>query len=363
MTLHSGMQLPEAYVINKFYQFAGAPKYNRYTKTYQASCPICREGKSWLKKRRCYYIPNRNNVFCHNCGWNGTAYKWVKEVTGLSYNEIMQDSLNYETFDCNKNTSIDADAIESSATLPGDCINLFDEQQIKFYNNNEIVAKAVEYIQHRRLDVAINKPEALYLCFDKEQKTGHDKRIIIPFVDNNGKIIFYQSRSFLQNADDALPKYLSKAGGDRSLFNINKLDAATHNVFVFEGPFNAFFSKNSVAVGGIQERSMMLFSNKQQEQIDVYCKFYDVVWVLDSQWIDNASYLKTQKLIEMKQKVFIWPKQIGAKCKDFNDVCMALSINEVPPHFILKNTYEGVQAQLLLSSMRHNTSMPMMSAT
>lgn len=356
------MQLPEAYVVNKFYQFAGAPKYNRYTKTYQASCPICREGKSWLKKRRCYYIPNHNNVFCHNCGWNGTAYKWVKEVTGLSYNEIMLDSLNYETFDCNKSNAEETTAFEAAPTLPGDCINLFDEQQVKFYKDNDIVAKAVQYIEHRKLHQAINKPDALYLCFDKEQKTGHDKRIVIPFVDCNGKIIFYQSRSFLQNPDDVLPKYLSKAGGDRSLFNINKLDASATTMFVFEGPFNAFFCKNSVAVGGIQERSMMLFSNKQQEQIDVYCKFYDVVWVLDSQWIDNASYLKTQKLIEMKQKVFIWPKLIGMKCKDFNDVCMALNTKEIPPHFILKNTYEGVQAQLMLSSMRQNTSMPVVSA-
>lgn len=346
------MQLPEAYVVNKFYQHAGAPKYNRFTKTYQGSCPICREGKSWLKKRRLYYIPGRNNIFCHNCGWTGTAYKWVKEVTGLTYNEIMLDSLNYETFDCNNPTSVNVEKVPEQPTLPGDCINLFDAQQVNFYKNNDVVVKAVDYIKHRKLDVAANKPDALYLCFDREQKTGHDKRIVIPFVDHANKIVFYQSRSFLQDPNDVLPKYLSKAGGDRSLFNVNRLDASLPTVFVFEGPFNAFFCKNSVAVGGIQERSMMLFSNKQQEQIDVYCKFYNVVWVLDSQWIDKASYLKTQKLIEMKQKVFIWPHNIGTKYKDFNDVCMALDLKEISPQFILKNSFEGIQAQMLMSQMQ-----------
>jgi hypothetical protein len=344
------MQLPEAYVISKFYQFAGAPKYNRFTKTYQASCPVCREGKSWLKKRRLYYIPDRNNVFCHNCGWNSSAYKWIKEVTGLPYNEIMLDSLNYETFDCNTAVAAISGFIETP-TLPGDCINLFDEMQINFYRNNDVVSKAVEYIKHRRLDVAVNRPDSLYLCIDRDQTTGHHHRIVIPFVDMINKIVFYQSRSFLQDVNDELPKYLSKTGGDRALFNINKLQPNYTNAFVFEGPLNAFFCKNSIAVGGIQEKSMMLFSNKQQEQIDMYCKFFDIIWVLDSQWIDKASFFKTQKLIQMKQKVFIWPKTIGIKYKDFNDVCIALNLNEIAPQFIQKNTFEGLQAQLMVSQI------------
>ncbi len=50
------MVLPEAYVIQKFYQFAGSPKYNRLTKTYQGGCPVCREGKSWGRKKRLFYV-------------------------------------------------------------------------------------------------------------------------------------------------------------------------------------------------------------------------------------------------------------------------------------------------------------------
>lgn len=339
------MQLPESYVTNKFYQFAGSPKYNRFTKTYQASCPICREGKSWLKKRRLYYIPEHNSVFCHNCGWKSTPYVWIKQVTGLSFNEIMLDSLNYETIDVNK--SADVAFMADVPTLPGDCINLYNEAQNAFYKDNEVVQKAVQYIQKRRLHVAVNKPDSLYLCFDRMQT--HDKRIIIPFFDCNNKIIFYQSRGFLENDDR--PKYLSKVCSERSLFNMNKIDSSNENIFVFEGPINAFFVKNSTAVGGIQDRSSMLFTNLQASQIDLFGKFYNLIWVLDSQWIDLASHNKTKKLIEMNQRVFIWPENVGKKFKDFNDICVALQMNEISSKFILDNTFEGFAAQIALSSI------------
>jgi len=64
------MILPEAYIVQKFYQYAGRPKYNRLAKTYQGGCPICREGKSWGKKRRLFYVTTDNFLHCHNCGWH-----------------------------------------------------------------------------------------------------------------------------------------------------------------------------------------------------------------------------------------------------------------------------------------------------
>lgn len=335
------MILPESYIVSKFYLFAGAAKYNRFAKTYVASCPICREGKSWLKKQRLNYVVDRNNIHCFNCGWTGTPYRWIKEVSGLSRAEIIEDSLSYETYDANKSNT--AAPQRPIPTLPGDCVNLFDNAQVEFYRGNEIVQQAVEYINKRRLNDAVNKPSALYVCFDKF--SAHNNRLIIPFIDSSNKIVFYQSRGFLPT--DTKPKYLSKCGGERSIFNLNKLSEHDQHVFVFEGPINACFMKNSVAIGGIQEDSMQLFSTKQAEQMDMYCKFYQIVWILDSQWVDRASYKKTQKLIEMNQRVFIWPKELK-RYKDFNDICIAFKLNEVSPQMVLNNTFEGSEAREVL---------------
>ena len=52
--------IPEEYIIQKFYQFSGNPTYNKFTNVYNGSCPICREGKSWGRKRRLFFIPKDN---------------------------------------------------------------------------------------------------------------------------------------------------------------------------------------------------------------------------------------------------------------------------------------------------------------
>jgi len=88
--------LPQEYIIQKFYQYAGYPKHKKITNTYEAGCPICREGKSWLKKRRCYYVVDNNIICCHNCGWYSDPIKWIIEVSRQSYGEILNEIKTYD---------------------------------------------------------------------------------------------------------------------------------------------------------------------------------------------------------------------------------------------------------------------------
>ena len=85
------ISLPEDFVILKFFELGFYPKYNKFNNVYQCSCPICREGKSLGKKRRCYYIPKNENIFCHNCGWSGKPFRWIKEVSKCSDNDIIKE--------------------------------------------------------------------------------------------------------------------------------------------------------------------------------------------------------------------------------------------------------------------------------
>jgi len=337
------MNLPEQYVVNIFYKYAGSPRYNRLTKNYQGSCPICREGKSWLKKQRLYYIVKSQRLFCHNCGWSGTPYRWIRDVSGMSREEILANSREFDDTFVEK-TETNKHFV--TPTLPGDCINLYDKAQIDFYKDNKDIQRAVKYLHDRRIFTATNRPPSIYYC--RNDFTHHD-RIVIPFFDAQEKIIFYQTRSI--SPTDPRPKYLGKIDGEKSLFNINNITPDLDCVFVLEGPFNAFFVKNSVAVGGIQDNSNTLFAPRQKQQIKLLEKFYKIIWVLDSQWIDSAGYRKTKILIEQKQNVFIWPRAIGLRYKDFNDMCVDLSVDHVQPQFIIDNTYNSAEAEIVLSQI------------
>lgn len=345
------MILPEAYIVQKFYQYAGQPKYNRLAKTYQGGCPVCREGKSWGKKRRLFYVVKENFLHCHNCGWHSNPVNWIVEVSSMTIGDIYKEAEEYDYIPediTSKDLNLAVKKVLSNS-LPEDSINLYDEGQIKYYKANAIVQTALNYIKKRKLDTAINKSKGLYISL--KDKT-HKNRLIIPFYDTDGKIIFYQSRTIIENRKLNLPKYLGKVNSDKSLFNIDKIKEDIDQIFIIEGPIDAFFIENGVAVAGINENSDTLFTSLQKSQINKF-PFHERIIALDSQWQDKASLNKTKVLIDKGYKVFIWPKKFGEKFKDFNDMCLALNIEKVPTKFITDNSFKGLEGLVKLSQIRY----------
>ena len=341
------MVLPEAYIVQKFYQYAGKPKYNRLTKTYQGGCPICREGKSWGKKRRLFYVIKDNFFHCHNCGWHSNPTNWIIEVSSLTFEEVLEESKDYDILPKDVNEKEINEYVKRifSQKLPDDSINLFDDTQLKFYNSNPIVQTAVKYIKDRMLDTACNKPKSLYVSL--KDKT-HKNRLVIPFWNLNNKIIHYQTRTLLKNDEKFKPKYLSKINSDKSVFNIDKVTEELDKIYIFEGPIDACFAVNGVAVAGITENSSSLYTKLQYDQLNKF-PFHERVIVLDSQWQDQASKNKTKILLDVGVKVCIWPKKLGKRYKDFNELVIDNKINKVPPKIIDENTYTGLMGRVVLS--------------
>ena len=83
--------VPQEYIVEKFFQYAGYPKYKKITNVYEGGCPMCREGKSWGKKRRLYFVAKQDYIFCHNCGWTGTPITFIQEIEGVTYKQILDE--------------------------------------------------------------------------------------------------------------------------------------------------------------------------------------------------------------------------------------------------------------------------------
>jgi hypothetical protein len=224
---------------------------------------------------------------------------------------------------------------------------LFDENQVAYYKDNKVVSDALSLVSKRRLNTAVNRPDTLWLSLN--DKT-HKNRIIIPFYDVNKNIIFYQSRAIYEKDTRTKPKYLGKINGERSLYNLNKVSPDLDYIFIFEGPIDSFFVRNGTAVAGIQEQSHKTFTHLQQNQIAAF-RLYTKIWVLDSQWQDQASKNKTEKLLENNERVFIWPEEIGKKFKDINELCIAAKRDSIDPEFFVKNSYTDIKAKLMLADI------------
>jgi len=150
---------------------------------------------------------------------------------------------------------------------------------------------------------------------------------------------------------DDKPKYLSKINSEKTLFNYNNVSTSAEDIFITEGPIDSFFLKNSVAVAGIQERSNQTFTTMQRNQIERLFLMQSV-WVLDSQWNDQASKTKTEILLKGGECVFIWPKDVGTRFKDINDLCMHFKLNEISSSYIKENTYCGLKGIVRLKQIK-----------
>tara|TARA_R100001163_G_scaffold728_6_gene1102 strand:- start:8229 stop:9263 length:1035 start_codon:yes stop_codon:yes gene_type:complete len=343
------MVLPEAYIVQKFYQYAGSPKYNRLTKTYQGGCPICREGKSWGKKRRLFYVVKDNFFHCHNCGYHSNPTNWIIEVSGLSYEELLEESKEFDVLPVDIEEPKLNQTVEKilKQKLPEDSINLFDDNQISYFKSNPIVHTALKYVKDRKLDQAINKPKSLWLSL---KDMIHKNRLILPFYNLHNKIIHYQTRTLLKNDEKYKPKYLSKVNSDKSVFNINEVDDSHDKIYIFEGPIDSCFAKNGVAVAGITENSSNLYTKLQYEQLSKF-PFHEKVILLDSQWQDTTAKNKTKFLLDAGLKVFIWPKSLGMKYKDFNAIAVGQKMNKIPATFIDQHSYSGLKGRVILSQI------------
>lgn len=266
-------------------------------------------------------------------------------VGRLSFHDIRNELANMEQTTLVESTS--TKPVIQVDTLPKDAINLSDSTQLEYYRDNIIVQRAMEFIKLRRLDVAINKPIAFYVSLTDKV---HSNRLIIPFADTGGKIVHYQSRTILKADEKVRPRYMSKQGSEKTLFNFDRVDSNHDTIFVFEGPLNACFCINGVAVAGIQDNSDKTFTSKQQEQMQ-RMPFHNHVWVLDSQWMDTAAHNKSKLLAAAGESIFIWPEKIGRKIKDFNDLVIMGKLDQVSPDFVLANTYKGVAAEIRLRAM------------
>ena len=331
--------LPQEYVEQQFRIYAGYSKVNS-AGIFEGGCPTCREGKSWGKKRRLFYIPDHGNIHCKNChrSWNPT--QWIIEVSGKSYHEIKKESKEFEYISIDYLPSNEDIEKVNHATLPIDSINLSDPKQLTFYKDNRVLQKCIEFIIKRRLNKAVNRPEAFYLSL---KDFIHKNRLCIPFVNDTNGIEFYQTRSFLEVKDDPLPKYLGKVGSAKTLFGANNISEDLDHIFIFEGPIDAMFVKNGIAIGGVD------ITSDQKLALNNY-PFHEKIWVLDNQHVDKTAKEVSHRLLDDGERVFIWPKEL-TNVKDVNDICIMNKINELPTNFIVENSLSGIKGKFKMKKL------------
>lgn len=333
------------------HKYAGllSPRLTRFKQkskdTYNFRCPICLDSKISEKKARGWLFTTANALrfFCHNCGASLSFRNFLKEVDVNLFDEYQKEKFMEDNFVQAKSKELDVDKFKTY--IPKILRNKSPLRDLKKVSQLPVEHKFKKYITSRKIPP--NHHFRLFYCpkfkewvnsfipnkFNNVEKDS--SRLIIPFIDSDGKFFGCQGRS-LRNGDI---RYITIML-DESIPKIFGLDTCdlTQFTYIFEGPIDSLFIENSIAMCG-SDISASIDINKDKS-----------VFVFDNEPRNINTVKKIDKYIDRGYNVCIWPSSI--KQKDINDMILAGCEPEELKIIIDKNTYRGINAKLNLTSWK-----------
>lgn len=288
-------------------------------KLYNFRCPFCGDSHRSKKKARGYFYPveNNTNYKCHNCGISLSFNNFLKEVDPSLHKEFTIEK--YKGGFTGKNFVTNTPDFEIKRPVFNEKVNL-----PKASTNNI----ANQYLLQRKLN-----PEKYYYAsnFSKwvneityEPNLKSEPRIVIPLFYNK-KLIGVQGRA-LTKSD---VKYITVMFDKHSpkIYNYDNVDKEKP-VYVLEGPFDASFIKNSIAMCG---------ADLDLKSLNIHYPVY----VYDNEPRNQEIHARMSKVIQQGYSIVIWPDTI--KEKDVNDAVLAgHNVQEI----LSQNIYKNLEANL-----------------
>ena len=327
-----------SYIDVKYIQMV-SPRLSLFTKKkadlFNFRCPYCGDSQKRKNKARGYLFKIKNDFVykCHNCGVGRTLSNFLRDQDTLLHDQYIM-----EKFKDGKFTG-------KHSTVPKPKFNFKTPDFVKTDTGLEKISdlnifhEARKYLEQR----GIKDLDYFYYCpkfkeWTNKQKKTFDTlrqdhpRIIIPFKDKEGNLFGYQGRSLARNAklryitimlDEEQPK----------IFGLDRIDTKK-SIYITEGPFDATFIKNSVAMAG--------------SDIDIRSfGWSDYIWIFDNEPRNREIVNRISKVIDRGDKVVIWPNNIQQK--DIND--MSLGGHDVQK-MVESNVYQKLEAKLKFNNWK-----------
>lgn len=304
-------------------------------------CPLCGDSKKNKIKSRGYIYEDKDilKYKCHNCSASHSFDYFLK-----LFNYTIFNQMKYEIFQQNASdvSSQKEDKIENPH------FNL-EKTEIP---NSENVLKTLQKISTLDDD----HPAKMYLTKDRKIPIQHlhlfyftenfmkfansiyenkfsnissdDPRIVVPFYDENFKLIGFQGRSI----NPSLFRYINiTLDKSKSLiFGLDRVDLS-QEFYIFEGAFDSLFIPNAIAMNTASIDAPEIF------------KLHNKVIVLDNE-PRNKELLKIyDNYISKGYKIVIWPPYIEQK--DINLMILAGWSEPELLEIIKNHTYSNLLAK------------------
>lgn len=298
-------------------------------------CPYCGDSKKHKNKTRGYVFQVKgDHVYkCHNCGISRSFVNFLKEQNEDLYNEYLLER--YQEGIGGRN--VPQPDLTQFVSKPVFKPRPIDLKKVSDLNS---LHHARAYLLGR--GIPEDKLHLFYYCpgfkkWTNKQKEvfvdtkNDDDRIIIPLIDQDGKLFGFQGRSLDFNAkmryitvmlDEDKPK----------IFGLDRMNKS-EPVYVTEGPIDSTFLGNAIAMCGAD--------------VDVRSLDYKFVFVYDNEPRNKQIIERIESTIVQGYSVVIFPK--GIQEKDLNDMHVA---GHDVQRLVECNIYHGLEAKLKLADWK-----------
>lgn len=330
-------------------------KYTRLVSTYlpgwkevsgtlsRFRCPFCGDSNKSATKTRGYFyeIENSAHFKCHNCGSAMGLYSFLKEVA-----PVLAREYTFEKFRGSKPT--EEDRFEKFISVPkfadrsllDECTpisELDDDHEAKVYLRSRLIPE--------------HFLSTLFFCEDihlisnrlpeyKDRYLPSSSCIIIPFFDNKKQLAFLQARFI----GDVSIRYMTLQiePDAKKIWGLDRVDWSK-TVYVCEGPFDAMFVDNCIAVAGASIMSEIKYLREHSKK--------DLVLIFDKDYQTNPEvHRQFLKAVKEGIKVVMFDSQFDAK--DINDqIKNGMSIPDLK-RYLKSRTFSGLNAKLELTKFK-----------
>ena len=306
-------------------------------------CPICGDSETSNTKARGYFIVS-NGIYlfkCHNCGKAMPFNAFLKHEFPAIYDDYKLDAFESSMLSGSSMPALpdierDEPAVPVSDIENAVCIADVSpaHRGYQYLNDRHVPTeqlKRVYFTDNFRQSVTETTRSSRY------KKLPQDERILLPLRDQKGELIGMQGRRI---AAGKSPKYITIKFDPEApkVFGLEAIDK-TKPVIVVEGPLDALFLPNAIAIcGGDVNHSLKPLIGTA-----------DVYVALDNERRNPDTIARMKAALLMGFRVVFW--QHDQQFNDINDMVIHFGRRNVIKH-IVNHAYSGEAGKLELQTWK-----------
>ena len=321
------------------------PLFKRKNDTlYNFRCPYCGDSKTNQSKARGYvFLKEGSYIFkCHNCGQGASIGNLIKHVDPQLHKEYVMERFKDKKREVVKpKTNTQFKFQKAPEYLKTPLKKLKKISQLKFDHpvKKYVNSRKIPTSRHHKLFYAPKFYAFVNLCVPNKFPVikKDEPRLIIPFIDQDGKLLGFQGRAFGKSNLKYITIMLEKDAP--KVYGIDYCDARKP-VTIVEGPIDSMFLDNAVAMAGADLNGLEFITNRYSEYRFAY----------DNEPRSQEIVRRIEKHIDAGEEVVIFPS--GIKEKDINDMVLAGRDPDEIQAIISNNTFSKLAAKAKLSEWR-----------